>query len=157
MSDDTPKDKGGHQSTYTPEMGERICDLVVEGLTLAEIEALPDMPRERTILRWAHRHADFGQLYTRAREASAHAFAERVPQIAQQLARGTLRQDDGQPVTAEIAKVVIDAAKWTAGRRNPRVWGDKAEHVMTAGDGWGEVMAKAGVVSVFPKASGDGA
>jgi hypothetical protein len=105
----------GRPTSLDPETAARVCEAVLDGRTLREIEADPAMPSRATILRWAAEHATFGAAYARAREASAHAFADDVTDLARAVVAGRLEPDR--------ARVAIDAAKWTAGRRAPKVYG----------------------------------
>lgn len=77
------------------------------------------MPHERTVYRWLAAHPDFSQQYARAREESGHVAADGVSEVADDVRKGVLAPDAG--------RVVIDALKWAAGKRKPKVYGDKLE------------------------------
>lgn len=120
-----PGEYGGHESTYTPEVGGRLCEL----LCSRDEGQLDDLGRkpfysvrsacaelgisEATIYRWLHRHPDFCEQYTRAREARAHLLAEETIEVVE------LEPDPAK------ARVRMDVRKWYAGKLAPKVWGDK--------------------------------
>lgn len=116
---------GGHESTYTPEVGARLCELLC-----SRDEEQPDTLgrkpfysvrtaclavgiSEATIYRWLHRHPDFCEEYTRAREARAHLLAEETIEVV-----------EAEPDPAK-ARVRMDVRKWYAGQLAPKVWGTK--------------------------------
>lgn len=57
----------GRKSDYTPEWGEKICEQVMDGLSIAKIAAMPGMPHKRTILRWIAGNKDFEQQFFAAK------------------------------------------------------------------------------------------
>jgi hypothetical protein len=109
----------GRPSLYSPELAERICQLVSIGYTLKQIESVEDMPAERTILTWAATNAEFQQQYARTRDASADVFADRVANLA-------WMAEDGQ-TDPQAAKVAMDGYKWVAARRNPRKYSERMQ------------------------------
>jgi terminase small subunit-like protein len=54
--------------------------------------------------------------WTRAKEESADADFDQIKEIA-----------NNPEIDPARARVMIDALRWTAGKRNPRVYGDKAQ------------------------------
>ena len=44
--------KMGRPSIYTPELAEKICDLIREGKSERQICKMPGMPDAKTLLRW---------------------------------------------------------------------------------------------------------
>ena len=56
-------------SEYTPELGEAICEQVMDGASLETIAVLPGMPSKRTILRWLAANKDFEQMFFLAKRA----------------------------------------------------------------------------------------
>lgn len=109
----------GRSTTFTKEIADEICDRIVEGTSLAEICRDPEMPAYRTVFRWLRENEAFRQDYTRAREDQGDTDADAVSDIAQQALLGL--------IDPSAARVAIDARKWTAGRRKPKVYGDKID------------------------------
>ena len=106
----------GRPSDYSPELADRLCELVLEGRTVTQACDAIGIDKS-TIYRWLKVHLDFRDKYARAREEAAHANADDVQEVAARVLNNTLEPDRG--------RVVIDALKWTAGKRKPKVYGDR--------------------------------
>ena len=74
------------------------------------------MPDWTTVRRWLRERAEFRTQYAHARETSADALEARIVAEMDMAV-------DGE--TASVARVRIDALKWMAGKRSPKVYGDK--------------------------------
>lgn len=61
--------KGGRPSTYTPELAERICDLIREGKSERQICKMPGMPDAVTLRRWKDTNPEFCTHSARAKQA----------------------------------------------------------------------------------------
>ncbi len=81
---------------------------------------------ERTIFNWLSdpRRDAFRQHYTRAREDQADAFADKIVEIIE-----TNGMDPADK------RVRMDALKWIAGKRKPKVYGDKVTNEVTGPGG----------------------
>ena len=62
--------KIGRPTKFSIEWAERFCDLIVEGRSVAEICARPDMPSQQSVYTWLKQDEDFLERYARARGAS---------------------------------------------------------------------------------------
>jgi hypothetical protein len=115
--------KIGRPSDFTPEMGERICEAIADGASLRSICESATMPNRSTVFRWLAdpKNADFRDQYARAREFSGDADADDVAHYSRQAADGKI-----EPAAATAA---INGLKWSAGKRKPKVYGDKIAHV----------------------------
>jgi transposase-like protein len=109
----------GRPSDYSMELTNEICRQLAEGKSMAEICAKPEMPHVSNIYRWLRRHQDFRERYVLAREQQAHTVADRA--IAMALGGTTIITDP------QVAKVQLDAIKWTAARLAPKVYGHRAD------------------------------
>ena len=109
----------GRPSDYSVELTDEICRQLAEGKSMLEICSKPEMPHVSNIYRWLRRHEDFRDRYVSAREQQAHTIADRAVAMAL----------DGDRVITDpqVAKVQLDAIKWTAARLAPKVYGNKAE------------------------------
>lgn len=107
----------GRPSTYSPELATEICLRIACGESLAAICRSDGMPGYRTVMTWLTLHEGFQQDYTLAREAQGDADADAVSDLAAKIEAGKL-----DPIAG---RVVIDAKKWTAGKRKPFKYGDK--------------------------------
>lgn len=69
-------------STYKPEMGRRICDLIGEGISLNRICKMDDMPDYTTVRRWLRTFPEFKRDYDIAREEMADRYMDEIIDIA---------------------------------------------------------------------------
>ena len=113
----------GRPTTYTPEVAEEICARLAEGESLASICRDEAQPKYRTIYGWLQRHDAFALNYASAREAQADADADAISDMAAQVRSGAL-----DPTAARVA---MDGYKWSAGKRKPKVYGDRSDLTLT--------------------------
>lgn len=106
----------GRPSTYTDEMGDRICDLLTEGRSLRKICMSDEFPAASTVYVWLDRFPSFAEKYTRAREAATEDMLEDILEIA-----------DDEKLDAQDKRVRIDTRKWVMGRLKPKKYGDKQQ------------------------------
>ncbi len=134
----------GRPSLYSPELGERICVLIAEGLSLRNIEAVEGMPTKTTILRWLIRAdcAEFCDQYARAKELQAEGEADEMIDIADTPQLGvieTIKPDGSVEVRKEDMlghrKLRLETRKWILARRLPKKYGDKLTQEITGKDG----------------------
>jgi transposase-like protein len=104
-------------SSYTDKLADEICERIENGESLIGICKEDGMPDPVTVRRWLRANEEFHTKYARAREESAHASADIVKEYARRVADGDM--------DANAARVAIDAEKWSAGKRKPKVYGDR--------------------------------
>ena len=104
----------GRPSTYTDEMGDKICDLLTQGMSLRKICQSDDFPNASTVYVWLDRFPAFAEKYVRAREAATEDMLEDILAIA----------DDPQ-IEVQDKRVRIDTRKWAMGKLKPKKYGDK--------------------------------
>lgn len=109
----------GRPSLYTPELADEVCERIACGESLKAIAREQDKPDERQFYRWLRDNEEFRQQYTLAREAQGDADADAVSDIGQRALTGE--------IDANAARVAIDALKWSAGKRKPKVYGDRQQ------------------------------
>lgn len=107
------KSAGGRPSTYTPILGERVCELIAQGKSKRQISEMEGMPNRSTIDAWLLRNETFHGQYARACEIRGEAFAEELIDIA-----------DDATLDPQDKRVRIDARKWVASKLLPRLYGD---------------------------------
>ena len=107
----------GPLSSYTQEIGDEICDrLACNDESLSEI--CRDLGlSERTVWNWVRDVDTFRQNYARARDQQGDHEADGIVELRKKVERGEIAPD--------VARVMFDAYKWTAGKRKPKVYGDK--------------------------------
>ncbi|WP_313349093.1 hypothetical protein [Paracoccus sp. (in: a-proteobacteria)] len=96
-----------------------ICEAIACGDSLAKVLRKKGMPGYSTVIRWLRDDEDFRADYARAREAQADADADKIGDIVDKVLAGKL--------DPQAARAAIDALKWTAGKRQPKKYGDKLE------------------------------
>lgn len=79
----------GRPTTFTPELGDSICQHLAEGRTLRKIADMDEMPVVSTILLWVVKgfrgeeaYKAFSEQYSLAREAQSEMFMDEVVEIA---------------------------------------------------------------------------
>lgn len=103
----------------TPEIFDRICERLAEGESLRSICRDEGMPGMSTIFRFLRDEANetARQQYAQAREDQADVDADKISEQADLVAAGK--------ADPQAARVAIDAWKWAAGKRKPKVYGDR--------------------------------
>ena len=110
----------GRKTIYTEELGESIASLIMEGRSVNRICQSEQFPASTTVHRWiCDFDHPFREKYARAVEARGIYFGEKVSEIAQLVLSGRVDPNAG--------RVAIDALKWSAGRMNPRRYGDRID------------------------------
>ena len=119
----------GRPSTYTHQMGDRICELVATNTCgLDELcEKYPELPVESTVRLWRFRHADFSTKYAQAKMFQAELLAEQIHKISNNPlmyhdAEGNERVDSG---SVALARLRVDSIKWHASKLAPKIYGDR--------------------------------
>ena len=112
--------KLGRPPTYSPELGAKIFERIIERGTVRRACADPDMPAEHTLYVWAARDPEFRQLFAHARELAVERWAEEILEIS-----------DDPHLDPLDKRVRIDARRWVMGKLAPRRYGDR---VQIAGD-----------------------
>lgn len=107
----------GRPTDYTKELGDEICVRVAEDEGVAAICRDEAMPSRTTIYKWLREHSEFANNYARARLDQGHTAADEMREVRRKVEAGTLEPG--------AARVVMDALKWEAGKRNPKSYGEK--------------------------------
>ena len=129
----------GRPSSYTKEIGAKICALIAEGESLRHIEAHEGMPPKSTIMNWCLQHSDFLEQYTRAKEMQAEAFNEELIDIADDARNDWIEKENQKTGSTFIAlneeaisraRLRIETRKWLMGKMKPKKYGDKVTQEM---------------------------
>jgi hypothetical protein len=103
----------GRPTIYSEDMAKRICQRLASGESLRSICRDDDMPAKSTVLLWVvtpdHPFLDH---YSRAREASGFAHADRSVDIVDQVVSGELEPN--------AARVALSGLQWAAERMAPK-------------------------------------
>jgi hypothetical protein len=127
----------GRASDFHDEIATRICDLLMDGVSLRSICQQDDMPGRTTVFRWMDENPDFASRYARARMLQADLMDDLILETANACT----------PATAQADRVKISAFQWRAAKLKPKVYGDKAEVAMTGANG-GPVQSVSATVEI---------
>jgi hypothetical protein len=142
---------------YAPALAEQVLDLIIDGRTLKEIEAMPGMPSRSMILKWKREHEDFAALYDGAMDLRADGIVDDIEGITRGMIAGTINSGDGREI--------VKSLQWIAGARAPRRYGqkersevnvntDQSNHIhlsVSETNEWIERMLAGGAARALPK------
>jgi hypothetical protein len=133
----------GRPSKYTPEIAQKMCELLSEGVPLREICRMEGMPYWRTVYLWIAKDESLSAHIARAREAGYDAMAEEcliiadTPKIGvkKTFNSGAGEEEDSMTVTEDDMlghrKLQIETRLKLLAKWNPKKYGDR---VQLAGD-----------------------
>jgi hypothetical protein len=126
----------GRPTKYTESIGNKICSLIAMGKSLNSICGEDDkdkneFPSRQTVYSWFTKHQAFLDNYTRAKNDSADADADKLDAIAEDVLSGN--------VDPQAARVAADIIKWAAGKKRPKKYGDRVETHHTGAIGVSEI------------------
>lgn len=127
---DGRRKKAGRPTKYTPEIATKICALIAEARPLVEVLEIIEADggpyiNSSSVWRWLDKYEDFRSNYARARAEQAEVDADAIRSIVKRAVDPLTPED--MRLKADVARVAIDAHKWLAGKRKPKVYGDKIE------------------------------
>ncbi|WP_150137942.1 terminase small subunit-like protein [Candidatus Enterovibrio escicola] len=119
---------GGRPTKCTKETTDEICRRISSGESLSSVCRDENMPSISVVLSWVVNDRDgFQDRYRKAREAQGYFDADKIRNLADMTINGELEP--------QVAKVAIDAYKWTAARNAAKVYGDKQQVDHSSSDG----------------------
>lgn len=126
-----PRERIGNRflTAYDPKIALQIVERIAEGELLKDICARDNehgFPAKSTFLKWAAREAELQRAYMAAKELSAYSFEEEAIETARASAKspGTAQQ-------VSAAQGLINQLRWSASRRDPKQYGDRANNQLT--------------------------
>ena len=105
-----------------PRLAYAYCEEIAFGQTLKQIEQMPGMPPAKVFLSWLMKEPALLRAYMVAREMSGFMMEDEALQLARELV-----EDPQNNQHIRAVEVLINQLKWTAGKRNPQVFSDKAQ------------------------------
>ena len=124
----------GRKSTYDPKVAEKICLMLMDGMSLREICRRDDMPSRSTVFKWILDNPDFHDRYARAREVQGEVIADETVEIADDARNDWMERngadDEGYQQNGEHvqrSRLRVDTRKWMAGKLNPKKFGDRQQ------------------------------
>ncbi|WP_020472377.1 terminase small subunit-like protein [Zavarzinella formosa] len=129
--------KVGRPTSYTVELGDTICSLLAEGLSLSSICLAEEMPTRSTVLLWVVKgergdetYQAFSGSYAHARQSQAHALVDDILDIADD-SSGDVKKVRGQEVLngeyVARSKLRVEARFKLAAQQHPELFGEKAK------------------------------
>jgi hypothetical protein len=103
---------------WSPELGERITDMVAAGMTVAEVCEQAAMPTPRQLRAWRRGNPDFDAACEQAEQQSAAAHLDRAKEVLRNVEGGTLPAADG--------RLLFDGHMKLAATLNPSRYGAHA-------------------------------
>jgi hypothetical protein len=135
-----PVNKGGRPTKYTPELADKICALVAEGMSLRKVCLIEEMPSRDTVYQWIVKHDAFSDLYAKAKADGAIAMAEEILDIADDGSNDYMEMlaangDESPGVAAyklhgehiQRSRLRVDTRKWLLAKLQPKKYGDKVD------------------------------
>lgn len=117
----------GRPTKYTPEMCQRICDLVAtHGWGIRQIcTTYPDIPSPETINQWRYKYPDFSERYLDSRHKQTHALFESALDDIHEVTKyfykdpisGAMKVDSG---IVAAQKAIANQKTHQAARINPK-------------------------------------
>ena len=83
----------GRPSDFTDEIATRICDLLMDGLSMRSICQADDMPHRTTVVRWLERYPEFASMYAHARTLQADLMDDMILETANACTPATAQAD----------------------------------------------------------------
>ena len=115
MNQAITKPSGRPPMPFNQELADAVCHAIESGISINDLSEIAGISHP-TIYRWLDENPSFNAAYTRARTNQADTSADTIDSIAGKVMRGEM--------DPQAARVAIDALKWTASKRRPRVYGD---------------------------------
>lgn len=118
---------GRFLTKYDPRLAIQIIEQIAEGKLLAEICTRENgMPHRNTFMKWVSREPELAQAYMAARELSAMTMEEEAIDVSRKLLA-----DPGTAQRVSAANTLINQLRWSASRRDPKQFGDRAATQIT--------------------------
>ena len=135
-----PPKKIGRPSKYTPEIAQKMCEMLADGIPLREICRQDGFPAWQTVYDWMYRDDALGdagvglsRVIARAREVGQDAMAERAYVEMYQEPERILSEGGGKidPGYVQLVKARAEITLKLLAKWNPKRYGDR---VALAGD-----------------------
>lgn len=139
----------GRPTTYSAELGAKICERIANGESLRAICKDEGFPSKSTVLKWIFKdnNKEFSDQYDKAREIQAQLLADEIVEIADTPKLGVITETDKDGVVVKTKqedmlghrRLQVDSRKWYLSKVLPKVYGDKVEH---SGPGGGAFLVE---------------
>jgi hypothetical protein len=123
-----PEDRRSYL-TYSPAIADRVCELMIEGVSLRAICEMSGMPARRSIFYWLQNNGEFREKYEIARLMQVECWAHEIIEIADDTSGDFVINERGERVidheAINRARLKIDARKWLMSKLHPQRFGDR--------------------------------
>ncbi|QGZ66285.1 terminase small subunit-like protein [Paraburkholderia acidisoli] len=121
-------------SGFSKALADKICESIIDGMTLRQIGDLEGMPTKTTILRWLgdDRYIAFRDQYARARELQSESMADDILEISDDGRNDWMEivGKDGDTVgwrvngeAVQRSKLRVETRKWLMSKMLPKKYG----------------------------------
>lgn len=118
----------GRPTLYTPELADKICALLSEGISIRTICLSDDMPDKSTFFRWLRIHSELRDQYVRAKRESVDAMGEKILDLSDESVDLAIEVDPkASGAVVQAVKLQVDTRKWLMSKLLPKVYGDKID------------------------------
>ncbi len=131
------KNKGGRPSQYTKELGNKICERIMNGESVRSIVKDKKMPSSSTIFRWLldEDKKEFWEHYEKARNVQAELMFEELLEIADDGTNDWMEREYDNGNTNIVlngeaigrSRLRVDTRKWYLSKVLPKKFGDRVE------------------------------
>lgn len=115
---------GGRPTLRTPELVQKISELLVQGNSLASICRRDDMPSYVTVWKWESEDPEFLNISLSARARGADFIADDI-----------IRITDDLDIDPQHKRIMVDARLRLIGKWNRKVYGEKVSQEVSGPDG----------------------
>lgn len=112
----------GRPTLYTPELADRVCQLIGERKTTREVCKILGISRT-SLNEYLKNDEAFANRYARAQEEALDDMGDELIELA----------DEATPENYNAKRLQVDTRKWVMSKRGPRKYGDKV--ALTDADG----------------------
>ncbi|NLE05816.1 MAG: hypothetical protein GX638_13605 [Crenarchaeota archaeon] len=110
------KKNRGYTEKEKNDIFDKVIEDIINGLSVRRILKREGMPSYNHLSKWIDARPEWGKRYARAKQESAEADADNVNYIAELCLSGE--------IDPSVARVAIDAYKWSSGKKKPKKYGD---------------------------------
>lgn len=113
-----PKNKEGRPTTFTQEIADKLCSLIMSGMSVHRICDMEDMPPRSTVNTWLTKDAEFSYQYAQALQFRTHVKAEERHELIESAFNDIKELPEGVNgnVWVTLVKEQVRAIEWDAER-----------------------------------------
>jgi hypothetical protein len=123
---------GGRPTDYSLALVSQICSRLADGESLKSICLAENMPDKSSIYLWLATHAEFSDMYARAKSDCADTLADEILDISDDGSNDWMERNakdnpgwlaNGEHI--QRSRLRVDTRKWIASKLKPKKYGDK--------------------------------